>query len=120
MKRSVIAAVDDLFFAAKIRGTAEQKGVEVSFAKSAERLLEEAKRGEAAAIILDLQIKLFDPFAAAEQLKADDETRGLPLYGFFSHVETELQRRAKQAGFDHVLPRSVFNQRLLEILGGEE
>ena len=117
MKRRVIAAVDDLFFAAKIKGTAAQLGVEVAFARDPEKLLEAARAEGTAAVILDLQNSSLDPFEAARLLKAGEETRRLPLYGFYAHVNTDLQRRAHEAAIDHVLPRSVFNRRLLEILG---
>jgi len=40
MSRSVIAIVDDLFFASKIRGTAEELGVRPRFARSIEVMLE--------------------------------------------------------------------------------
>ena len=119
MKKQVIAAVDDLFFGAKIRAAALQAGAEVVFVKTAEGLLERAREGDASAVILDLQTKSLDPFAAAEALKADERTRGLKVVGFFPHVQADLQQRAKLAGIEHVLPRSVFNQRLMEIVGGE-
>lgn len=119
MKKRVIAAVDDLFFAAKIRGTAASLDVEASFPKTLEKLLEEAKSGEAAAVIFDLQAKLIDAFEAARLLKSEDETRSIPLFGFYSHIDTELRERAKGSGIDEVMPRSVFNQRLMEILGGK-
>ncbi|HEX8922686.1 MAG TPA: hypothetical protein VF766_14520, partial [Pyrinomonadaceae bacterium] len=57
-----------------------------------------------------------DPFALAEQLKADETLRNVPLLGFFSHVQTALQQRAKQAGYDRVMPRSAFTKFLPEIL----
>ncbi|HEX8473644.1 MAG TPA: hypothetical protein VF666_06395 [Pyrinomonadaceae bacterium] len=120
MKTRVIAAVDDMIFAAKIRGTAEQVGVCVDFVRSVEALIEAAGRTDASApvIIVDLQTQRLDPFAVAERVKADGQLRAAPLVGFFSHVETELQRRARAAGFDHVLPRSAFTKRLPEILQG--
>ncbi|MGH3849790.1 MAG: hypothetical protein ACRDRT_08815, partial [Pseudonocardiaceae bacterium] len=54
----------------------------------------------------------------ARRLKAGEETRDIPLLGFFSHVQTELQREAQDAGFDRVIPRSVFTRDLAEILTG--
>ena len=119
MKKQVIAAVDDLLFAAKIRGAAEQAGAEVLFVKTADALLEAARRAGAAVVILDLQTNLLDPFAAAEALKTDERTRDVSVVGFYPHVQADLQRRARAAGVEHVMPRSVFNQRLLEIVGGE-
>ncbi|MBV9211197.1 MAG: hypothetical protein JOZ52_11235, partial [Acidobacteria bacterium] len=47
------------------------------------------------------------------------ETKTIPLVGFFSHVQTELQRRGAQAGYDRILPRSAFSKNLPQILTGE-
>jgi CheY-like chemotaxis protein len=119
MPRTVLAVVDDLFFASKIRGTAEQLGVAVKFARTAQALIEAARREQVALIICDLHSQKVDLNELAKQLKADDQLRSIPLLGFFSHVQTELQREAEQAGFDRVIPRSVFNAQLVEILKGE-
>ncbi len=118
MKRRVLVAVDDLFFAAKIRTTAEHLGIEVVFPRSLEALSESAREGALALVIVDLHLQRYDPFLIANSLKIDEELRAAPLVGFFSHVQTELQRRAEAAGFDHILPRSTFTQRLPEILLG--
>ncbi|HEX8284318.1 MAG TPA: hypothetical protein VF588_13225 [Pyrinomonadaceae bacterium] len=119
MNRRVIAAVSDMLFASKIRGTAEHLNVSVDFARAEAGLFDYAKTEVPTLIILDLHETRFDPFALALRLKGDERLRAVPLVGFFSHVETELQRRALEAGVDHVLPRSVFTRRLAEILSGE-
>ena len=119
MNRRIIAAVSDMLFASKIRGTAEHLNVTVNFARTADGLFDSAKTDTPALIILDLHDERLDPFALAARLKADEQLRAVPLVGFFSHVETELRRRALAAGVEHVLPRSVFTQRLAEILRGE-
>jgi hypothetical protein len=49
-------------------------------------------------------------------LKSDEQLRDIRLLGFFSHVQTELQRNAIAAGFDQVIPRSVFARDLPKIL----
>ncbi|HSP64050.1 MAG TPA: hypothetical protein VLQ90_13770, partial [Pyrinomonadaceae bacterium] len=115
----VIAVVDDLFFASKIRGTAEQLGVTVSFPRAIDTLMEAALRDQPALIICDLHATRIDPIALARQLKTDEHLRSIPLLGFFSHVQTELQRQAQQAGFDQVIPRSAFTKHLPEILSGK-
>jgi CheY-like chemotaxis protein len=119
MNRRVIAAVSDMLFASKIRGTAEHLNVSVDFARTEEGLFDYAKAETPSLILLDLHDTRLDPFALAARLKADERLRAVPLVAFFSHVETELQRRAVEAGVDHVLPRSVFTRRLAEILQGE-
>ena len=116
MERIVIAVVDDLFFASKIRGTAEQASVPVTFHRKIEALMEAARRDEPSLIICDLHSQKVDPIELAKNLKADEHLRQIPLLGFFSHVQTELQRQAEQAGFDRVIPRSVFTRTLPEIL----
>lgn len=119
MTRTIIAVVDDLFFASKIRGTAEQFGVAVKFARNVDALTEAARRDPPSLIICDLHSQKTDPIELAKLLKADEQLRSIPLLGFFSHVQTELQRQAEQAGFDRVMPRSAFSTHLVQILKGD-
>jgi CheY-like chemotaxis protein len=119
MNRRVLAAVGDIFFASKIRGTAEHLNVTAEFAASADALFDTAKTDVPALIILDLQDEKVDPFALAARLKADEQLRAVPLVGFYSHVHAEIRERAEGAGVDRVLPRSAFTKRLPEILLGE-
>lgn len=119
MNHRIIAAVDDLIFAAKIRGTAQHLDINVEFPRSADALIQSARGNRPPLIIFDLHAQAFDPFALAQTLKADEELRDIPLGAFYSHVQTELSRRAKEAGFNRVMPRSVFNKHLPEILQGE-
>ncbi|MBV9959021.1 MAG: response regulator [Acidobacteria bacterium] len=115
-ERGIIALVEDMFFAAKIRGTAEALGVKLHLARSVEAALKLAREHHPTLIIADLHAG--DPFTLAEALKADDSLRAIPLLGFFSHVHTALQQQAAQAGFDRVLPRSAFSKNLPQILEG--
>ncbi len=119
MNRRVIAAVSDMLFASKIRGTAEHLNVSVDFARTEDGLFDSAKTDVPTLILLDLHDTRLDPFALAARLKADEQLRAVPLVAFFSHVEKELQSRAVKAGVDQVLPRSVFTHRLADILSGE-
>ena len=117
--RTVIAAVDDMFFASKIRATAQHLGVEVHFVRSADALIASARENKPDLIIVDLQSQKIDPIESANRLKTDDELSRVPVLGFFSHVLTEWQQRAKDAGYTHVMPRSAFSSRLPEILNGQ-
>ena len=112
----VLAIVDDMFFASKIRATAEAVGVGVSFPRSVERLIEKAREAKPDLILVDLHNTKVDPVALATELKATTELKTIPLLGFFSHVQTDLQRNALAAGFDKVIPRSVFARDLAQII----
>ncbi len=118
MQRNIIAVVDDLFFASKIRGTAEELGVTVTFARNLDVLVEAVRRDQPSLIICDLHSQKVDPILLARELKADENLRSITLLGFFSHVQTELQRQAEAAGFDQVLPRSAFTKNLAQLISG--
>jgi DNA-binding NarL/FixJ family response regulator len=114
---AVIAVVDDLFFAVKIRETARQAGVAVDVvgaAKFVATLETHAAEGTIEAVILDL-----NSVAAIEMvrsLKQKARTRSLPLVGFVSHVATDVIVSARAAGCDQVIARSAFTKQLPEIL----
>jgi CheY-like chemotaxis protein len=124
MTRTVIAVVDDMFFASKIRATAEALGVNVSFPRSKEAVIEKLAQTQPdlilpalilpPLILIDLHNQKLDTLELAREIKTQDST--VTLLGFFSHVEVELQRKALSAGFDRVIPRSVFSRDLAEIL----
>lgn len=117
---TIIAVVDDLFFASKIRGTAEQIGTRVQFSRSIPDAVTKA-RGEAPVLIIaDLNASCCDVLELARALKGDDALMGVPLLGFFSHIQTELQQAAMEAGYDRVMPRSAFTKNLVDILAGAE
>ena len=116
MSKNVIAVVDDLFFASKIRGAGEQAGVTITFPRTLESLLEAARRDPIALVIVDLHAQKIDPLRLAASLKGDDQLRTILLVGFFSHVLVELQQAATAAGYDRVMPRSAFVKRLGEML----
>jgi len=115
----VISVVDDMFFASKIRAVAEAAGLEISFPRSQEAVVSKARETNPALIVVDLHNQKIDPVALARELKGDEELQSIKLLGFFSHVQTELQRNALAAGFDQVIPRSVFARDLPEILAAD-
>ena len=116
MSGVIIAIVDDMFFKSKIRAVAEAVGTEISFPRNQEALLQKAREAKPQLIIVDLHNQKIEPASLANDLKSDEELRAIPLLGFFSHVQTELQRSAVAAGFDQVIPRSVFARDLSKIL----
>ena len=120
MTRRIIAIVDDMFFASKIRGTAEATEAEVSFPRTKEAALDKTREVKPDLVLVDLHHQRFDGIEFVTELKTEPELQLIPVLGFFSHVEVELQRRAVAAGFDSVIPRSVFARDLGEILQGKK
>jgi DNA-binding NarL/FixJ family response regulator len=112
----ILAAVDDLLFRSKIRATAEQAGVSVTFARTPAEVLEQARALKPSLIVFDLNSAKTDPIATLAALKADPALASMRTLGFASHVHTDLIGAARQAGADEVLPRSAFAGNLAEIL----
>ena len=117
----VLVAVDDLLFSSKIRATAKQAGVDVTFARSPSEILEQARGIKPALAIFDLNSGKTDPIETIAAMKGDPELASIRTIGFASHVHVELIRAARAAGADEVLPRSAFASNLAGILlaGGD-
>jgi CheY-like chemotaxis protein len=119
MIRTVIAVIDDMFLASKVRATAKALGMMAVFPRSLEALRHTVQDGVPDIVVVDLQHAKLDAVALGSELKTNDKLKGISVIGFFSHVEAELQRKAVQAGYDQVVPRSVFFSELANILSGE-
>ena len=112
--RRVVLVATDLFFVARIAETARAAGVTL-ITTSPGQALEACNVAPTDLVILDLHGP-GDPIALAEALKADAETRGVPIVAYYSHVDRELGERARAAGIDRVLPRSAFTAKLPALL----
>src|SRR5262245_53488321 len=108
---SVIAVVPDLYFATRIAATAKAAGVELELLAPPRAVARLAEPG-VSLVLLDLHQT--DSLSLIGQLKA--AAHGVPVVGFFSHVETALQRDALAAGADAALPRSQFVGKLTPLL----
>jgi PleD family two-component response regulator len=113
----ILAVVDDLMFASKIRAAATQLGVQVHFARSASAAVDEMRQAPPSLVILDLGNPRIDALGIVGEMKADAALSGITTVGYASHVHTETIDAAKRAGVTEVLARSAFTQRLPEILG---
>ena len=117
--RSRIAIlVDDMFFAAKIRGAAQNAAREVESVKSLAQL-EKLLDDPPAMVIVDLNSDRLDGMAAIQMLKSKSTVKGIPIIGFLSHVQLDLKLAAEAAGCDYVIPRSLFSMKLPDIVGGD-
>ena len=112
----ILAVLDDLMFTSKIKTTANQLGVTVAFARSADGALAEMRKAAPSLVILDLNNPRTNPLAIVGSMKQDATLASIPTVGYASHVQVDVINAARQAGVDEVLPRSAFTQRLAEIL----
>jgi len=112
----ILALVDDLMFASKIRTTAGQLGVPVVFARSGQAAVEEMRKQPPTLVIFDLNSQRTDPLGTLAAMKGDAALSNIPTLGFVSHVRADLIEAARRAGLGEVMPRSAFTARLADIL----
>ncbi len=112
----MLAIVDDLMFASKIKAAAGQLGLTVSFARSSGAAMTAIRENSPSLVILDLNNPRTDPLGTVAAIKGDPATSGIRTVGYVSHVATDVIDAARQAGVDEVMARSAFTARLPEIL----
>lgn len=114
----VLALVDDLMFASKIKTTATQIGVTVTFARSSDAALTAMRANAPALVILDLNNPRTDPLGTVAAMKLDAALASIPTLGYASHVQVDVINAARAAGVDEVLARSAFTTQLADLLAG--
>jgi PleD family two-component response regulator len=116
--RRVLAAVEDLMFRSKISETASQLGIETSFPRSPEKLLDAVRESPPDLLVLDLNSARFEPLALLGSIKSEETSRDVSTLGFLSHVQKDLAVAAREAGCDRIVARSAFTRDLPKILAG--
>lgn len=112
----VVAVLDDIFFASKIREAAKSTGVNVEILKNTNGLIESLTSASPTLIIVDLNSKKFNALDLIEELKTSQKLKNISTLGYLPHVQEELKKEAIEAGFDIVMPRSRFSRELKQIL----
>ncbi len=110
----VVVAVTDMFFQSKIIETAHAVDGDIVLAtteKAVYDVMDQLKPGK---LIIDLNDLKIDAISTIKGAKAKNAK--IITVGFVSHVQRDLQARAKVAGCDQVLARSEFVDRLPELL----
>jgi len=112
----ILAILDDLMFASKIKTAASHLGVPVTFARSSDAALAEMRKSAPTLVIFDLNNQRTDPLGTLAAMKREPSLAAIPTMGFASHVQVDVINAARHAGVDEVLARSAFTDRLAEIL----
>jgi CheY-like chemotaxis protein len=115
VRKRVVALLSDLMFTVKIQDAAKRADVEAVFVKTRADAVAQAKL-HPELLVLDLNYAGGQPLPLITELKKDEETSGVPLLGYVSHVETELIQDARTRGCDRILARSAFSQDFASIL----
>jgi PleD family two-component response regulator len=112
----ILAVLDDLMFSSKIKTAANQLGVALTFARSAEGALTAMRNAAPSLVIFDLNNARINPLGIVASMKEDAALASIPTLGYASHVQTDVINAARQAGVGEVLARSAFATQLGDIL----
>jgi hypothetical protein len=100
----VVAVASDLLLGSKVEAMLSAAGHEVTLAPA----LGEAPLDEVELLVADLEAE--NPEALVGL--------GVPVLGYYSHVDVETKRAAEAAGVDLVVPRSRMARELLQLVDG--
>jgi DNA-binding response OmpR family regulator len=104
----------DLLFGSKVEGGLRAAGHDVTRYDEDEQA--RAAAGEADVLVVDLTADDYDGAMLVDSMKMGRELEGVPTLGFYSHVDQETRRRAEEAGFDLVVPRSRMAREMVALL----
>jgi DNA-binding response OmpR family regulator len=73
---------------------------------------------ESDVLVVDLTADEFDAATLVESMRMGRELEGVPAVGFYPHVDVETRRRALEAGYDVVVPRSRMARETAAVVEG--
>jgi CheY-like chemotaxis protein len=112
----VAALIPDLLFGSRVQSALEGAGHEVDLITGALEAWDEV--GGIDLLVIDLTSPDVDGIELFESLATGGELHGVRSLGFFAHVEPEVRKRALQAGFDLVVPRSRMAREGADLVAG--
>ena len=92
----------------------EHVGFRVLEARDGEEGVSRAKENLPDLILMDISIPKIDGWEATQRLKADDNTKAIPIIALTAHALEEDRQKALQAGCDGYLAKPVEPRRVVQ------
>ena len=90
-----------------------KKGHEVQIAVDGQQGYDMAHAGKPELILLDMSLPIMDGWEVARKLKADDDTRAIPIIALTAHAMAGDREKSLEAGCDDYDTKPVDIKRLL-------
>jgi CheY-like chemotaxis protein len=94
----------------------KKRGYDVEIAVDGAEGLEKAKTASPDLILMDMSLPVIDGWEATRRLKADDETKAVPVIALTAHAMSTDREKAMDAGCDAYETKPVELPRLLEAI----
>jgi DNA-binding response OmpR family regulator len=111
----VIALVDDLLFASRIREAARGAGVDVLTLRRSEDVVAALRVGSPL-LLVDADSDRLPWAETIASVRSEASLAAVPIVAFFSHVHADRAVAARAAGASRTLARSAFVQELPRLL----
>jgi len=111
-----VALVPDLLFGSKVQELLARAGHDVELCS--DEALARAKAPDADVFVVDLTSEDIDGPTLVESMRMGHELGATRTLGFYSHVDDLTRRRALEAGFDLVVPRSRMAREGAQLVAG--
>ena len=106
----------DLLFGSKVEGGLRAAGHEVT--RYDDPVGARAAAPDADVLVVDLTDGDLDGTTLVESMNMGRELGRTPTLGFYSHVDVAVRRRAEEAGFTAVVPRSRMAREMGALVNG--
>jgi len=115
-QKTVLIAVNDIFFYTKVRDALLPHGYALERARTQEEVPAKAASFSPCAMILNMNDEKLNAFEALAQLKAQEQLKTLPVLAFANHEEVDTWKRAKELGVTKIVSRNEFSARTRDLL----
>ncbi|HEU4322191.1 MAG TPA: response regulator [Roseiflexaceae bacterium] len=92
----------------------ERRGHELLIATDGQQGLELARNGAPDLVLMDMSLPVLDGWEATRQLKADPQTKTIPVIALTAHAMSGDREKAMEAGCDDYDTKPIELPRLLE------
>ena len=110
----VLYLTSDLLFSSRVAGLARERGVDLLVVHGRDQLADLLQSGPCDGVVVDLEHRDAQPSEIMGLTEASQSRPTVIAYG--PHVKEPLLAAARDAGFDMVLSRGQFDQRIGQLL----
>jgi PleD family two-component response regulator len=114
--KTVLVAVNDIFFYTKVRDALKPQGYILEKARAGDDVVAKAQSLKPAAIVLNINDESLDAFKALEALKSHESSKSIPILAFANHEEVENWKRAQKLGVSKIVSRNEFSSKTLQLV----
>lgn len=92
----------------------QRRDHEVLIAVDGQEAIDKSKAEKPELILMDMSLPVMDGWEATRQIKADEETRAIPIIALTAHAMASDEQKAREAGCDDFDTKPIDLPRLLK------